>query len=98
MTYAFIDAAVIALRLKKSQESYITRQNSAKFNLLKWAPWTFLVLSFCTVLSFSLKGIHFEIKYFLAFLCSLNFIILQVFVLQSQNEQQTNIDLNSENI
>ena len=79
MTYAFIDAAVIALRLKSAQvlqgQRMVQKQNKLKVLALTYSPWTFLILSFVMSLFISTEK-YVALRDILIFLVVINFITL----------------------
>jgi amino acid transporter len=90
MTYAFINTAVIALRLQNNnainpQTAAQKTHNRAKIFLLNWSPWTFMILSFNMVVSINH---NYFVKYVFTMLTILNFVVLQVLVMQTAEEQK----------
>lgn len=96
MTYSFIDAAVIALRLKQAKESGLnqgqglrSRQNRVKKILLQWSPWAFFIISFMSALSLGLNWQK-DLKILFGVLMVINFGVLLylIFMVESEKKAQ----------
>jgi RsiW-degrading membrane proteinase PrsW (M82 family) len=83
MTYSFIDAGVLALRLKKAPT-----KSGVKFNqmILKWCPWTFMVFSLLSAFGIANKW-DTEMNVILGVCTLLNYAIIQIYI--TKTEQYT---------